>query len=155
VSFVEKVTRDGGPDFVPTSERIAVFDNDGTLWSEQPMYFQLLFVFDRIRAMAKDHPEWQTRQPYKAVIEGDMKTLAASGEEGVVELMMATHTGMPIEDFTAIVNDWLATAASQDQAALQRDDLPADARGPHLPPGPWVQDVHRLGRRGGVHAALG
>ena len=91
-------------------ERIATFDNDGTLWAEQPMYFQLLFVVDRIRAMAVDHPEWKSKEPYKSVIAGDMKGLAASGEKGIVELMMVTHTGMTVEEFDAIVRSWFETA---------------------------------------------
>ena len=99
LDFIERVTKTGGPDFVPPAERIATFDNDGTLWSEQPMYFQLLFAFDRIRAMAPSHPEWKDKQPYKAVIEGDMKALAASGQKGVLEIMGVTHTGMTTDQF--------------------------------------------------------
>ena len=108
--FVAEVTTEGSPDFVPVPERIAVFDNDGTLWAEQPMYFQFLFVVDRIRAMAKDHPEWRGKQPYDAVIRGDMKALAASGQKGVAELMAVTHAGMNTDGFAAIVADWFATA---------------------------------------------
>jgi phosphoserine phosphatase len=110
VSFVERVTRDGGADFVPAAERIAVFDNDGTLWSEQPMYFQLQFVLDRIRALAPEHPEWKGRQPYKAVLEGDTKTLLASGEKGILELLAATHFGVTIDEFSGIVRAWAASA---------------------------------------------
>ncbi len=110
VDFVTAVTTEGGPQFVPVAERIATFDNDGTLWSEQPIYFQLQFVLDRVKAMAADHPVWKTTQPYKAVLDGDMKTLMASGEKGVLELMAATHTGMTVEEFTKIVSDWAVTA---------------------------------------------
>jgi phosphoglycolate phosphatase-like HAD superfamily hydrolase len=110
VDFVLKVTRDGGPDFVPESQRIAVFDNDGTLWSEQPMYVQLAFVVDRIKAMASQHPEWKDKQPYKAVLENDIEVLAKSGEKGLAELLMATHAGMSAEEFTAIATDWIKTA---------------------------------------------
>lgn len=108
--FVARVTRQGGPDFVSPDERIATFDNDGTLWVEHPMYVQLAFALDRVRAMAPLHPEWKDTQPFKAVLEGDMKTLAASGEHGMGELVMATHAGMTTEEFQKIVTDWLATA---------------------------------------------
>jgi hypothetical protein len=108
--FVARVTRQGSPDFVPPAERIATFDNDGTLWVEHPMYVQLAFVLDRVKAMVPLHPEWNNTQPFKAAIEGDMKTLAASGEHGIAELAMATHAGMTTEEFQKIVTDWLATA---------------------------------------------
>jgi phosphoserine phosphatase len=108
--FVAKVTNEGGPDFVPPAERIAVFDNDGTLWSEQPMYAQLAFALDRVKALAPQHPEWKEKQPFKAALEGDMKTLSAGGEEALVELVMATHAGMTTDEFASIVKDWLATA---------------------------------------------
>jgi len=110
VEFVNKVTDQGSPDFVPEPERIAVFDNDGTLWSERPAYFQLLFAIDRVKALASQHPEWKTQQPFKAVLEGDMKALAASGEKGLLQLVMATHAGMTTGEFEMIVKDWLATA---------------------------------------------
>jgi phosphoserine phosphatase len=108
--FVARVTTQGRPDFVPVEQRIAVFDNDGTLWCEQPMYVQLAFVLDRVKAMAPLHPEWKDKQPFKAVLEDDMKTLAESGERGMLELGMATHAGMTTEEFDRIVSDWLATA---------------------------------------------
>jgi len=110
LSFVHAVTEQGGKDFVPPAERIAVFDNDGTLWCEQPMYVQLAFALERVKALAPHHPEWKTTQPFKAVLEGDMKALAATGEKGVVELVEATHTGMTTTEFTRIVTDWLSTA---------------------------------------------
>lgn len=110
VEFVARVTRQGGPDFVPPPERIATFDNDGTLWAEHPMYFQLAFALDRVKAMAPQHPEWKDTQPFKAAIEGDMKKLAESGEHGMVELVTVTHAGMTTEQFHKIVTDWLATA---------------------------------------------
>jgi phosphoglycolate phosphatase-like HAD superfamily hydrolase len=110
LDFVRKVTQHGSPNFVPPAERIAVFDNDGTLWSEQPIYFQLAFALDRVKALAPQHPEWKTTQPFKAVLEGDTKALAASGEKGLAEVIMATHTGMTTDEFTKTVNDWLATA---------------------------------------------
>ncbi|MDX0555641.1 haloacid dehalogenase-like hydrolase [Sinorhizobium medicae] len=110
VSFVEKVTKEGSPDFVPESERIAVFDNDGTLWVEHPMYVQLAFALDRVKAEAPSHPAWKDTQPFKAVLESDMKALAAAGEKGLVELIMATHAGMTSDEFQKIVSEWIATA---------------------------------------------
>ena len=93
VTFVTGVTREGGPDFVAPSDRIAVFDNDGTLWSEKPVPFQLIFAFDQVKAMAADHPEWKTRQPFASVLKGDMAGLAASGEKGILQMIAATHAG--------------------------------------------------------------
>ncbi len=110
VEFVEKVTKEGGSDFVPVSERIATFDNDGTLWCEMPLPFQLLFALDRVKELAPQHPEWKEKQPFKAMLEGDMKALMAEGERGLLELMMASHAGMTTDEFDAIVKDWLATA---------------------------------------------
>jgi phosphoserine phosphatase len=110
VDFVDRVTKAGGPDFVAPAERIATFDNDGTLWVEQPMYVQMAFALDRVKALAPLHPEWKDTQPFKAVLEGDMKTLAESGERGLVEVIMVTHAGMTTSEFAKIVTDWLATA---------------------------------------------
>jgi phosphoserine phosphatase len=110
VEFVEKVSKDGSPDFVPEPERIAVFDNDGTLWTEHPIYVQLAFALDRVKAEAPNHPEWATTQPFQAVLEGDMKTLAAAGEKGLLELIMATHAGMTTDQFQKIASEWIATA---------------------------------------------
>jgi len=95
---------------VPVPERIVTFDNDGTLWAEQPLYFQLFFAIDRVKTLAPDHPEWTTRQPFKAAIENDMEALLASGEHGLIELVMATHAGMTTEEFEVIVRDWLDSA---------------------------------------------
>jgi phosphoglycolate phosphatase-like HAD superfamily hydrolase len=110
IEFVEKVSKQGSPDFVPEPERIAVFDNDGTLWAEHPMYVQLAFALDRVKAEAPNHPEWKTTQPFQAALEGDMKALAAVGEKGLVELIMATHAGMTVTQFQEIVTDWIGTA---------------------------------------------
>jgi hypothetical protein len=109
-TFVQSVANPESRDYVQPEDRIATFDNDGTLWVEQPMYVQLAFALDRVKALAPQHPEWKDKQPFKAALEGDMKTLAASGEKGVAELVMATHAGMSPEEFKKIVNDWLATA---------------------------------------------
>jgi phosphoserine phosphatase len=110
VDFVGRVTKAGGPDFVAPAARVATFDNDGTLWVEQPMYVQMAFALDRVKALAPLHPEWKDTQPFKAVLEGDMKALAESGEHGLVELVMVTHAGMTTGEFSKIVTDWLATA---------------------------------------------
>ena len=110
IDFVARVTRVGGPDYVPPAERIAVFDNDGTLWSEQPMYVQLAFGLDRIKAQSAQHPEWKTTQPFKAALEGDAKTLAQGGAKSLAELIMASHAGMTSDEFDTIVRDWLRTA---------------------------------------------
>jgi phosphoglycolate phosphatase-like HAD superfamily hydrolase len=110
VDFVGRVTREGGPDFVPPAERIATFDNDGTLWSEQPIYFQLGFALDRVKALAAQHPEWKDTQPFKGVLEGDMKAVAASGEKGLLQIIAATHAGNTTEEFEAIVREWIGTA---------------------------------------------
>ena len=108
--FVQAVTRDGTRDYVPPAERIAVFDNDGTLWPEQPIYVQMAFALDRVRALAPQHPEWKERQPFKAVLDNDMKALAASGERGAVDIVMATHAGITPAAFERVVKAWFATA---------------------------------------------
>jgi hypothetical protein len=110
VDFVGAVTREGSPDFVPTSQRIATFDNDGTLWAEQPMYVQLAFALDRVKTLASQHPEWKDTQPFKAALDGDMKTLAGAGESGLLQLVMASHAGMTTDEFERIVKEWLSTA---------------------------------------------
>ncbi|KGQ19439.1 Nonspecific acid phosphatase [Lysobacter dokdonensis DS-58] len=110
VDFVRRTTTPGGPDFVAPAERIAVFDNDGTLWSEQPMYFQFLFALDRVRALAGANPEWATTTPFKWVLDGDMKALAASGEKGLMPIVAATHAGMTTDAFGEIVREWMAQA---------------------------------------------
>ncbi|WP_426125392.1 HAD family hydrolase [Pararhizobium sp. PWRC1-1] len=110
VDFVTKVTDEKNADFVKPEDRIAVFDNDGTLWSEQPFYFQLGFMLDRVKALAPDHPEWKEKEPFKSILAGDLKGMAASGEKGIVELGMATHAGMTTDAFTKIVTDWFAAS---------------------------------------------
>jgi len=110
LDFVGSVTDANSSYFVPPNERIATFDNDGTLWSEKPTYFQLLFILDRVKSMAADHPEWKTTQPFQAVLENDIATIMAAGKQGLMELGMATQTGMTTDEFKTIVKDWLATA---------------------------------------------
>ena len=110
VDFVEKTTNEGSVDFVPEADRIATFDNDGTLWSEQPMYFQVLFAIDRIKAMEPDHPEWKNEEPYKSILEGDLEKALAGGTSSILQLVMTTHAGMTSEEFSEIVKDWMATA---------------------------------------------
>lgn len=110
VSFVEHVTRQGASDFVPATKRIAVFDNDGTLWAEQPMYFQLLFALDRVKALAPNHPDWKTKEPFASLLKGDVKGALAGGERAMLEIVMATHAGMTTEEFEQTVKSWLVTA---------------------------------------------
>jgi hypothetical protein len=110
IQFVDRVALADSADFVAPSDRIATFDNDGTLWVEQPMYVQIAFALDRVKALAPMHPEWKDKQPFKAALEGDMTTLAESGERGLVEIAMVTHAGMTAGEFSSIVMDWLATA---------------------------------------------
>jgi phosphoglycolate phosphatase-like HAD superfamily hydrolase len=110
ITFVEKVTNPGSPDFVPMPERIAVFDNDGTLWCEQPLPVQLYFVIDRVKALASQHPEWKGKEPFASILKGDLKTALAGGERGLVEMIMATHAGMTTVEIEQIVKDWIATA---------------------------------------------
>jgi hypothetical protein len=110
VDFVAKVTTEGSPDFVPVPERIATFDNDGTLWSEQPMYFQLIFALDRVKALAPQHPEWKTKEPFASLLKGDVKGALAGGEKAIAEIVMVTHAGMTTTEFEKIVKDWIATA---------------------------------------------
>jgi phosphoserine phosphatase len=109
-SFVEQVTKPGTPAFVPEPERIAVFDNDGTLWSEQPMYFQLLFALDRVKALAPAHPEWANQEPFRSVLAGDMKGVMAGGEHALVQLVAASHANTTVEEFEQTVKDWIGTA---------------------------------------------
>ncbi len=110
VAFVERVTTEGSPDFVPVEQRIAVFDNDGTLWAEQPAYFQLIFILDRVKAMAPEHPEWKDTEPFKSVLAGDMKAVMASGKEGLAKLATATHANTTVDEFSASVAQWLGSA---------------------------------------------
>jgi phosphoglycolate phosphatase-like HAD superfamily hydrolase len=105
VAFVDRVTKQGSPDFVPPAERVATFDNDGTLWAEQPIYFQIAFALDRVKALAPQHPEWTDKEPFSSLLKGDLKTALAGGEHA-----MATHAGMTTEEFERIVKDWIATA---------------------------------------------
>jgi hypothetical protein len=109
MAFVEKVTKKGS-DFIEPEQRIATFDNDGTLWCEQPMYFQELFAFARIKEMAEQHPEWKNKEPYKFAIDGDIQALAAQGEKSLLEIMSDTHAGMTVEEFHKLVRDWMHTA---------------------------------------------
>ena len=110
ISFVDKVTKEGSPTFVPPAERIATFDNDGTLWCEQPLPVQLYFALDRVKALAPQHPEWKTKEPFASLLKGDLKTALAGGDRALLEIVMATHTGMTTVEFEQIVKDWIATA---------------------------------------------
>jgi hypothetical protein len=110
VDFVAKVTKEGSSDFVPVAERIATFDNDGTLWCEQPMYFQLIFALDRVKALAPQHPEWKDKEPFASLLKGDVKGALAGGEHAIAEIIMVTHAGMTTAEFEQLVRDWLAIA---------------------------------------------
>jgi phosphoserine phosphatase len=110
IAFVEKTTTAGSPGFVPEVARIATFDNDGTLWSEQPAYVQFFFVVDRVKELAPRHPEWKTQEPFASLLKGDLKTALAGDEKGLIDLVMATHAGLTTEEFEKIVTDWIATA---------------------------------------------
>ena len=110
VAFVVRVTTTGTPDFIPPAERIAAFDNDGTLWAEHPIYFQLQFALDRVKALAPQHPEWQTQEPFKYLLAGDMRKFLSGGEKSLLAALAVTHSGMTTDEFAATVKDWLATA---------------------------------------------
>jgi hypothetical protein len=110
IAFVEKVTNEGSSDFVPLPERIATFDNDGTLWAEKPVPFEVTFAFDQVKALAPRHPEWKTQEPFASLLKGDMRGVAASGEKGVLQILAVTHTGMTTDEFTQTVRDWITTA---------------------------------------------
>jgi phosphoglycolate phosphatase-like HAD superfamily hydrolase len=110
LAFVDAVTDESGPDHVPPSARIAVFDNDGTLWTEQPLYIQLAFALDRVKELAPEHPEWTSTQPFQAVLEGDLGGLAKAGLAGIEQIVGATHSGMTSEEFDRIARNWFATA---------------------------------------------
>jgi hypothetical protein len=110
LAFVEKVTTPGSPDFVLPAERIATFDNDGTLWAEKPMYVQLFFALDRVKALAPQHPEWKNKEPFASLLKGDVKAALAGGQKAALEIVMATHAGMTTEEFEKIVEDWIAKA---------------------------------------------
>jgi phosphoglycolate phosphatase-like HAD superfamily hydrolase len=110
VAFVERVTKEGSPDFVPTPERIATFDNDGTLWVEQPTYVQLVFALDRVKALAPLHPEWKEEEPFASLLKGDLKGALAGGEPAIFKIITVTHSGMTTDEFEKIVGDWITTA---------------------------------------------
>ncbi|MEJ1240238.1 HAD family hydrolase [Chryseolinea sp. T2] len=121
IDYVKDVTNEAGQNFIDVPDRIATFDNDGTLWSEQPIYFQFFFAIDRIKAMAPSHPEWKKKQPYKAILENDMPALMKQGEKGIVEIVMTTHVGMTTDEFEKIVSDWITTAQHPTKKKLYTD----------------------------------
>jgi phosphoglycolate phosphatase-like HAD superfamily hydrolase len=120
VSFVSRVTQQGGPDFVPPPERIATFDNDGTLWGEQPIYVQLAFALDRVKALAPQHPEWKEKEPFASLLKGDLKNALAGGEPAILQIVMASHAGMTSEEFERTAREWLATARHPKTGKLYR-----------------------------------
>jgi hypothetical protein len=121
LGFVQRVTTAGGRDFVPVPERIAVFDNDGTLWAEQPFYVQGMFAFDRVKALAPQHPEWTDKEPFASLLKGDVKGALAGGEPAIAEIVTATHAGMTTEEFESIVREWIATATHPSTRRLYTD----------------------------------
>jgi hypothetical protein len=121
LNYVEEITNSAMESYIPEKERIVVFDNDGTLWSEQPIYFQFAFAMDRIKALAPQHPEWKTTQPFKALLEGDLKTALAGGEKAILEIVMATHSGMTTSEFEQIVKDWISTARHPKTGKLYKE----------------------------------
>jgi len=121
IAFVDRVTDRGSAGYVPPAQRIAVFDNDGTLWAEQPVYFQFIYAVDRIKRLAPEHPEWKTEDPFKSVLAGDMKTALAGGTHAILELVVASHAGMTSEDFAATVRDWVTSARHPETGRLYTD----------------------------------
>jgi phosphoserine phosphatase len=121
IEFVAQVSTPGGPNYVPPSERIAVFDNDGTLWAEQPLYFQVAFALDRIKALAPEHPAWKNTQPFKSALEDDLPTVLSGGEHALLEMMMATHAGTTASEFSMIVGNWLSRAKHPTTGRLYTD----------------------------------
>jgi phosphoglycolate phosphatase-like HAD superfamily hydrolase len=119
--FVAKVTKQDSPDFVPINERIAVFDNDGTLWGEQPMYAQFIFTFDRVKALAPQHPEWKTKEPFASLLKGNVKSVLAGGDRAMLQIVAATHAGLTTEEFEKIVTDWITTAKHPKTGQLYTD----------------------------------
>lgn len=121
IAFTEQVVKSGSSSFVPPAERIAVFDNDGTLWAEQPMYFQLLFAIDRVKTLAPNHPEWRDKEPFASLLKGDMQGALAGGEHALLEIMVTTHAGMTTAEFESIVKDWISTARHPTTKRLYTD----------------------------------
>ena len=121
IDFVARVTKEGSPDFVPPPERVATFDNDGTLWAEQPMYFQLLFALHRVGVLAPQHPEWREKEPFASLLKGDVKGALAGGEPAIAQIIMQTHAGMTTAEFERLVKDWMATARHPTKKVLLTD----------------------------------
>jgi len=121
ISYIGSVTDSGGNTFIPVDDRIATFDNDGTLWSEQPAYFQLFFALDRVKAMAPDHPEWKNKQPFKAILENNMGELMKQGEKGLMQVVMTTHAGTTTDEFESLVKAWIDTAQHPTKKRLYKD----------------------------------
>ena len=139
-TFVTKVTKAGSPDFVPPAERIATFDNDGTLWAEQPMPVQLFFALDRVKALAPQHPEWKTTEPFASLLKGDVKAALAGGDKAILQIFAVTHTGMSTDEFEKIVTDWIATAKHPKTGRLFTEMVyQADDRTARLSACEWVK----------------
>ena len=125
VTFVERVTKEGSPDFVPVAERIATFDNDGTLWAEQPIYFQLLFAIDRVKALAPQHPEWNTQEPFASLLKGDMKRALEGGEHAILEIVMSTHAGMTTQAFEKIATSMPSSRRTRSGSVISSREYPS------------------------------
>ena len=121
IDYVSSVTDSNSADFIPASDRIATFDNDGTLWSEQPAYFQLFFALDRIKELAPEHPEWQNEEPFRSVLDNDLESLSEQGLEGLLKVVMASHSGMESAEFKTMVRNWVATAEHPTKKVLYKD----------------------------------
>ena len=155
IAFVGRVTKQGGPDFVPVPERIATFDNDGTLWSEKPVPFQIVFAFDRVKALAPQHPEWKTKEPFASLLKGEMGGVAATGEK---RRARDHHRDAHRDDYRRILPERSGVdhhrASSEDRPTVHRNGVSADARAARLSARERIQDVHRVRRRRGIHAAV-
>jgi haloacid dehalogenase-like hydrolase len=153
LDFVARVTRLGGNDYVPPEKRIATFDNDGTLWVEQPYPSQVAFALDLVKAKASQHPEWQEKEPFKSVLAGDVKGIFSGGLPALAEIVIATHSGLSTDDFEAVARAWIEkTRHPKTNKLFTEMVLPADARVAGLSPGQRLQDLHRVGRRRRIHA---
>ena len=154
VDFVARVTEAGGTDYVPPEERIATFDNDGTLWSERPYPFQVAFALDRVKAMAPQHPEWQEKEPFKSALAGDLKGMLSGGYHALIAIAAATHSGMTTDEFEAEVRKWVATTRHPKTNKLFTEMVFQPMLVGHLSLGQRLQDLHCLGRWYRIHAGL-
>jgi hypothetical protein len=154
VTFVERVTKRGTPDFVPEAERIATFDNDGTLWIEQPIYIQLAFAIYRAKALSSQHPEWQTKEPFASLLKGDLKDAFAGGIPAIMQIVAATHAGMTTDEFETVVRDWITTAKHPKSGRLYSEMVYQPMLEVLSYTKQWFQNLHRLWRGHRLHARV-